>query len=106
MLNTGCCGINMHMSTMKTQPPTVCPVCDSTLAYPVDWQSLADVLWLTWLRCPNCESIIPRVLDDDAVYELDMALDRGSFALRRDLESIARTPEHGLACPVPRRPYS
>jgi hypothetical protein len=77
------------MSSMNPQAPTVCPMCNSTLAYPVDWQQLADVLWLTWLRCPNCESITPRVLDDDAVHELDMTLDRGTYALIQELERIA-----------------
>jgi hypothetical protein len=46
--------------------------CNSTLAYPIDRQRLAKPLWLTWLRCPGCESIIARVLDDDAVYAPDL----------------------------------
>jgi hypothetical protein len=78
------------MSTVNTQSPTVCPTCNSTLAYPVDWQQLADVLWLTWLRCPNCESIIPRVLDDDAVHDLDVTLDRGTNTLMQELGRITR----------------
>jgi hypothetical protein len=82
--------MKLCMSTVNTQSPTACPTCNSTLAYPIDWQRLADGLWLTWLRCPNCESIIPRVLDDDAVYVLDEALDRGTYALTRQLETIAR----------------
>jgi hypothetical protein len=90
MVNTGWCGITLAMSTVNTEAPTVCTTCNSTLAYPVDWQQLADVLWLTWLRCPNCESVIPRVLDDETVYELDLTLDRGTFALMQDLERIAR----------------
>jgi uncharacterized protein with PIN domain len=90
MVNTGWCDIDRDMSTAGTQSPTVCPTCNGSLAYPVDWQQLADVLWLTWLRCPNCESIIPRVLDDDAVYSLDEALDRGTYALMQELKRIAR----------------
>jgi hypothetical protein len=90
MVNTGWCGITLAMNTVNTEAPTVCTTCSSTLAYPVDWQQLADVLWLTWLRCPNCESVIPRVLDDETVYELDLTLDRGTFALMQDLERIAR----------------
>jgi hypothetical protein len=74
---------------VNTQSPTVCPDCDSTLAYPVDWQRLGDALWLTWLRCPNCESVIPRVLDEDAVYDLDVTLDRATYALMQDLGRIA-----------------
>jgi hypothetical protein len=89
MLRTGWCGMNVDMSTVHTQSPTACPACNSTLAYPIDWQRLAAVLWLTWLRCPNCESIIPRVLDDDAVYALDEALDRGTYALAQELKTIA-----------------
>jgi hypothetical protein len=38
----------------------------------------------------NTESVIPRVLDDETVYELDLTLDRGTFALMQDLERIAR----------------
>jgi hypothetical protein len=89
MVNTGWCDINLAMSTVNAPSPTVCPTCSSPLAYPVDWQQLADVLWLAWLRCPNCESVIPRVLDEDAVYDLDVTLDRGTYALMQDLERIA-----------------
>jgi hypothetical protein len=89
MMSTGWCDITFAMSTVDAESPTLCPSCSSTLAYPVDWQQLADPLWLAWLRCPNCDSVIPRVLDDDAVHELDTALDRGTYALVRDLERIA-----------------
>jgi hypothetical protein len=104
MVNTGWCDIKPHMSTVDTQSPTVCPACSSTLAYPIDWQQLADVLWLTWLRCPNCESIIPRVLDDDTVYELDEALDRGTYALMQGLKRIAAAGSADWL--VPGRPSS
>jgi hypothetical protein len=104
MVNTGWCDITFGMSTVKADPPTVCPACTSTLAYPVDWQQLADALWLTWLRCPNCESVTPRVLDDDAVYELDTTLDRGTFALMEDLETIAR--DGSTEWLIPGRPSS
>lgn len=90
MVNTGLCDINRYMSTVNSPSPTACPTCRSQLAYPLDWQQLADGLWLTWLRCPNCESVIPRVLDDDAVYKLDVTLDRGTYALMQDLKRIAR----------------
>jgi hypothetical protein len=90
MVNTGLCDINRYMSTVDSPSPTACPTCHSQLAYPLDWQQLSDVLWLTWLRCPNCESVIPRVLDDDAVYKLDVTLDRGTYALMQDLKRIAR----------------
>jgi hypothetical protein len=83
--------MKLGMSTVNTQSPTACPTCNSTLAYPIDWQRLADALWLTWLRCPNCESIVPRVLDDDAVYALDEALDRGTYELMRELKRVALT---------------
>jgi hypothetical protein len=89
MVNTGRCDIDPAITTVKTQSPAVCPTCNGSLAYPVDWQQLADVLWFTWLRCPNCESIIPRVLDDDAVYRLDEALNRGTHALMQELKRIA-----------------
>ena len=104
MVNTDWCEITFAMSTVNTQSPTACPTCSSTLAYPVDWQRLADVLWLTWLRCPNCESVIPRVLDDNTVYDLDMTLDRGTFALMEDLKRIAR--EGSTEWLVPGRPSS
>lgn len=104
MVDTGWCGINRHMSSVNTQSPSVCPDCDSTLAYPVDWQRLGDALWLTWLRCPNCESVTPRVLDDETVYELDVALDRGTYALMQDLERITRGGSTEWL--VPRHPSS
>jgi hypothetical protein len=89
MVSTGWSAIDPAMSTVNTQSPTVCPTCNGSLAYPVDWQQIADVLWLTWLRCPNCESIIPRVLDDEAVFRLDEVLDRGTYALMQELKRIA-----------------
>jgi hypothetical protein len=92
------------MSSVNTHASTVCPTCDSTLAYPVEWQRLGDALWLTWLRCPNCESVIPRVLDDEAVYELDVTLDQGTYALMQELERIARG--EGTEWLVPGRPSS
>lgn len=104
MVNTGWCDITIPMCTINSEPPGECPACSSTLAYPVDWQRLADALWLTWLRCPNCESVIPRVLDDDAVHELDIALDRGTYALMQDLERIAR--DERAEWLVPGRPSS
>jgi hypothetical protein len=104
MVNTGYCEITRHMSSVNTHASTVCPTCDSTLAYPVDWQRLGDALWLTWLRCPNCESVTPRVLDDEAVYELDVTLDQGTYALMQELERIARG--EGTEWLVPGRPSS
>lgn len=35
-------------------------------------------------------TVTPRVLDDETVYELDVALDRGPYALMQDLERITR----------------
>jgi hypothetical protein len=93
--------MNLGMSTVDTRSPEVCPSCNSTLAYPIDWQQLAESLWLTWLRCPDCESIIARVLDDDAVYALDLALDRGTHALMRQLETIALTCSTDRPAPRP-----
>jgi hypothetical protein len=104
MVNTGWCDINLAMSTVNAPSPTICPTCSSPLAYPVDWQQLADVLWLAWLRCPNCESVIPRVLDDDAVYDLDVTLDRGTYALMQDLGRIAS--DGSTEWLVPGRPSS
>jgi hypothetical protein len=93
--------MNLDMSNVNTQSPHLCPRCNSPLAYPIDWQQLADVLWLTWLRCPNCESIIARVLDDDAVNALDRALDRGTHALTRELETFALTRSTDRPAPPP-----
>jgi hypothetical protein len=104
MVNTGWCGITSAMSTVNTESPTLCHACSSTLAYPVDWQQLADGLWLAWLRCPNCESVIPRVLDDGALYALDVTLDRGTYALMQDLERMAR--DGSTEWLVPGRPSS
>ena len=104
MVNTGWCDITSAMSTVNTDTPPACPACNSRLAYPVDWQQLADALWLTWLRCPNCESAIARVLDDDAVHELDTTLDQGTYALMQNLKRIAR--DGSTEWLVPERPSS
>jgi hypothetical protein len=55
---------------------------------------------LTWLRCPNSESIIARVLDHEAINALDHALDRASHALTQQLVTIALT--RGTDRPAPR----
>jgi hypothetical protein len=104
MVNTGWWVITPAMSSENTESPIVCADCSSALAYPVDWQQLADDLWLTWLRCPNCESVDPRVLDEDAVHELDTTLDRGTYALMQDLQRISR--DGSTEWLVPERPSS
>jgi hypothetical protein len=68
----------------------ICPECDSHLVYPIEWDEAGATHWRVVLRCPNCEWAEESVYDQDDVERFDCELDRGTEALMRDLQRLAR----------------
>ena len=66
----------------------VCPLCDSSLVYPTDWEQAGEAAWRLTLRCPNCEWGGDGVFEQDAVERLDVELDNGTQVLVRDLRQL------------------
>jgi hypothetical protein len=88
-------GDEMAASTPETSATAttdlhMCDVCDSHLVYPIDWEEADASHWQVSLRCPNCEWTVSGVFEQDAVERFDCELDRGTEALMRDLQRLAR----------------
>src|SRR5438874_10082147 len=59
----------------------VCPDCDSSLVYPVDWSEVNRATWEVLLRCPNCEWTQTGIFEQETVEQFDEELDRGTDSL-------------------------
>jgi hypothetical protein len=68
----------------------VCPDCDKTLVYPVEWEEASPTHWEVRLRCPNCEWTSVGLYDQPTVDRFDERLDHGTGALVRDLKRLTR----------------
>jgi hypothetical protein len=68
----------------------VCPECDRTLVYPVEWEEVSPTHWQVLLRCPSCEWNELGVFDQETVDRFDEQLDVGTEALIRDLKRLTR----------------
>jgi hypothetical protein len=68
----------------------VCPECDKSLVYPVEWEEASPTHWEVQLRCPNCEWLTVELYDQETVDRFDEQLDHGTEALVRDLKSLTR----------------
>jgi hypothetical protein len=68
----------------------VCPDCDKTLVYPVEWEEASPTHWEVCLRCPNCEWTTVGLYDQETVDRFDERLDYGTEALVRDLKRLTR----------------
>ena len=66
----------------------VCPDCDSTLVYPVQWEEADESHWHITLRCPNCERTEEGVFPQDQCDGFDDELERGTDALTRDYKRL------------------
>lgn len=69
----------------------VCPSCNSTLVYPVDWAPADHRRWRVDLRCPDCEWNGGGVYAQEIVDAFDEELDHGTEQLLGDLTALART---------------
>jgi hypothetical protein len=68
----------------------VCPDCEKTLVYPVEWEEASATHWEVRLRCPNCEWTTTGQYDQETVDRFDERLDQGTEALVRDLKRLTR----------------
>jgi hypothetical protein len=68
----------------------ICPECDRTLVYPVEWEEVSPTHWEVLLRCPNCEWNEVGVYDQRTVDRFDEELDHGTEALMRDLKRLTK----------------
>jgi hypothetical protein len=68
----------------------VCPECEKTLVYPVEWEEASPTHWEVQLRCPNCEWLTVGLYDQDTVDRFDEQLDSGTEGLVRDLKRLTR----------------
>jgi hypothetical protein len=66
----------------------ICPDCDSTLVYPVQWEEADESHWQITLRCPNCERSEDGVFGQDQCDHFDDELERGTDALTRDYKRL------------------
>ena len=66
----------------------VCPDCESTLVYPVQWEEADESHWQITLRCPNCERTEEGVFPQDQCDGFDDELERGTDALTRDYKRL------------------
>ena len=68
----------------------ICPDCDASLVYPVEWEEASATQWEVHLRCPNCDWEHTGIYDQQTVDRFDEELDRGTEALVRDLRRLTR----------------
>jgi hypothetical protein len=68
----------------------ICPECDRTLFFPVEWEEVSPTHWEVLLRCPNCEWTEVGVYDQRTVDRFDEELDHGTEALMRDLKRLTK----------------
>src|SRR5213079_3454711 len=66
----------------------VCPDCESTLVYPVQWEEADESHWQITLRCPNCERTEDGVFGQEQCDGFDDELERGTDALTRDYKRL------------------
>ena len=68
----------------------ICPSCNSTLVYPIDWALAAGRFWTVDLRCPECEWTGGGTYSQRVVDRFDEELDDGTEAILGDLSSLSR----------------
>ena len=69
--------------------PHLCPMCSSTLVYPLAWRALGRHSWEVDLRCPNCELERVAVLSQQVAERFDEELEEGAETLIDDLARLA-----------------
>jgi hypothetical protein len=67
-----------------------CPLCRSTLVYPIDWDRCGPASWTLILRCPECETRREVILGRASVEEFNRELYHGSQAIARAADKMTR----------------
>jgi hypothetical protein len=70
--------------------PLHCPVCRSTLVYPIDWNRSGPATWTLILRCPECETRREVMLGRASVEEFNRELYQGAQAIARAADLMTR----------------
>ena len=68
----------------------VCPCCQATLVYPIDWREAESDRWELELRCPACEWRDRSTFDQEAVERFDDVLNAATDSLIDTLERVSR----------------
>lgn len=68
----------------------ICSECSSELVYPIAWEEADSTSWDVTLRCPNCESAVSGIFEDEIIQRFDDTLDRGTETLVSELRRLAR----------------
>ena len=69
----------------------VCPVCGSSLVYPIDWTRQNEAAWSLTLRCPECETRRHVLLDRSGVEQFNRELYLGAQAVAREADRMCRS---------------
>jgi hypothetical protein len=67
-----------------------CPLCDSDLVYPEDWDRSGQSSWTLRLRCPECETRREVTVGRTGVEQLNRELYFGAQALAREADQMMR----------------
>jgi len=83
------CCVPAPPSHEETHPHS-CPVCRSTLVYPIDWDRSGPATWTLILRCPECETRREVRLGRASVEEFNRELYQGAQAIARAADLMTR----------------
>lgn len=81
--------IMAELQKKKTELQT-CPLCKSTLVYPVERCQINDMEWKVLLLCPNCSCKRELVVERETVRELLKNARVGRESLMRELDNMQK----------------
>ena len=89
---TACAAAPCCVPTPPREDPDArrCPVCRSTLVYPLDWDRSGPASWTLVLRCPECETRREVTLGRASVEEFNRELYHGARAMARAADRMTR----------------
>ena len=92
---TACGSAGRELSLVPAPPRVdqdahVCPICGSSLVYPIDWTREDDAAWSLTLRCPECETRRQVLLDRSGVEQFNRELYLGAQAVAREADRVCR----------------
>jgi hypothetical protein len=89
-----CAGRELSVAPSPAEPEKdahVCPVCGSSLVYPIDWTRRDEAAWSLTLRCPECETHRHVILDRSGVEQFNRELYLGAQAVAREADRMCRS---------------
>jgi hypothetical protein len=73
----------------------ICPDCESSLVYPLDWAPVDKSHWRVELRCPECRWQRAGLYEQSVLDRFDAILDSGTDSLVDDLCRLQRSNMEG-----------